>query len=36
MQIKDIKARRIGGLLGYPGTFFLFDVLDRNSTAQMR
>jgi len=36
MQIKDMKARRIGGLPGCPRMFFLFDALDRNSTAQMR
>jgi len=35
-NIKDMKARRIGGLLGCPRKAFLFGALDRNSTAQMR
>ena len=35
-RIKDMKARRIGGLLGCPRKFFLFGALDQNSTAQMR
>jgi len=35
-NIKDMKARRIGGLLGCPRKSFLFDALDRNSTAHMK
>ena len=35
-NIKDMKARRIGGLLGCPHKFFLFGALDRDFTAQMR
>ena len=36
IQIKDMKAHRIDGLLGCPRKFFLFCALDRNSTTQMR
>jgi len=35
-RIKDMKARRIGGLLGCPRILFLFGALDRDSTAQMK
>jgi len=35
-SIRDIKARRIGGLPGCPRTFYLVGALDRNSTTQMK
>jgi len=34
--IRDMKARRLGGLAGCPRMFYLVDALDRNSTTQMK
>ena len=35
-SIRDIKARRIGGLPGCPRTFYLVGALDGNFTTQMK
>ena len=34
--IRDMKARRLGGLPGCPRMFYLVGALDRNSTTQMK